>query len=104
MNAVMEKPKVFVMLRPTAGDVVLHRRTRGAEAAIALVIEVFERTVTLHVIAPHVYNMTPMAAVRHIDDPDVSLEHEGGFWEFRLKDLEMQKRITALEVLAAQKK
>lgn len=104
MNAVASPPKVFVMPKPDVGDTVLHRTHRGSKKAVAFVMEVFERTLTLHVMAPYVYNLTPVAAARHIDDPDVSLEHEGGFWEFRPKDLEMQRRLTALEEIATQKK
>ena len=103
MSAVMEK-KVFTMPKPDVGDVVLHRHLRGSSVAVAFVLEVFERTITCHVMAAHVYNLTPMAAVRHIEDPDVSPEHEGGFWEFRPKDEfnenllgNNQRRLMALE-------
>ncbi len=102
MNAVMERQKVFVMPKPDVGDIVMHRVNKGSMPAVAMVVEVFDRTVTLHVIAPHVYNLTPFAAVRHIDDPDVSLEHEGGFWDFRPKDVEIRQRLNNMEIALAQ--
>ncbi len=93
--------KSFSMPIPEVGDSVLHFERPGGPATMALVTEVFDRTVTLAVLAPHMYNFAIKAACRHVEDPaDVSSDYESGFWDFRQADKALfmyLKKINELE-------